>query len=160
MQRTLATIPVAAMLTLAGQLFAGGFWLQLGNPEASGDGRAKNAVLTVKAVGCHNPEAASVTATAIGGSNGERRSIPLRLERLSEPGLFALTRQWPATGRWVVQLVGRNTVEKNTEIFTYALVGDGPGGVDRSRAKFSAHAFQDADIDAMLAGAKVLAAGK
>ena len=36
----------AAALAAAGQLMAGGFWLELGNPEASAEARKANAVVT------------------------------------------------------------------------------------------------------------------
>src|SRR5437868_584663 len=105
--RTLIAMPGAAILALAGQLFAGGFWLQLGNPEASPETRRSNAVVTIKATGCHDPSKATVTATAIGTVNGQRREIPLKLEALSEAGMFALSQQWPAEGKWVIRVVGR-----------------------------------------------------
>lgn len=156
--RYVAVRPAAAMLALAGHLFAGGFWLQVGNPDSNAEARRKNAVLTVKATGCHNPESASVSGRAIGRVGGERRSIPLRLEPLSEPGMFALAQQWPKEGKWVIQLVGRNVVDKSTELFTYALIGAGPDGVARHQAKLKIQPFTDADIDAMLAGGETRAA--
>src|ERR1041385_8594082 len=90
----------AAVLTLAGQLFAGGFFLQLGNPEANPEARKLNAVLTVKATGCGEPAKAQITATAIGSIHGERQEIALKLTPLSDPGAYALARQWPNEGRW------------------------------------------------------------
>ena len=51
----------------------GGFWLVLGNPEASAEARKVNAVVTIKATGCHDPAMARVTATAIGMVDGQRR---------------------------------------------------------------------------------------
>ncbi|MGD0778450.1 MAG: hypothetical protein ABSC05_37190 [Candidatus Solibacter sp.] len=72
---------VILMLACAGQMFAGGFWLQVGNPEAN---------------------------AAVGVVNGERRAIPLELKPLGEPGAWALAQQWPKEGKWVIQLVGRN----------------------------------------------------
>ena len=73
MRKTVCTMAVAVMAT-AGYLTAGGFWLQLGNPEASAEARKARAVVTIKAVGCHDPATAKVTATAIGMVNGERRT--------------------------------------------------------------------------------------
>lgn len=137
--------PVAAILALAGQLIAGGFFLQLGNPEASAEARKANAVITVKAAGCHDPATAKLTATAIGMVNGERRVIPLKVEALSEPGMFALARQWPKEGRWVIELVA-----KNGEQFTNTLVAASPEGVDRLHAKGDMRKFGDADVEAML----------
>ena len=144
MRRTILTI-AAATLATAGYLVAGGFWLQLGNPEASAEARQANAVMTIKAVGCHDPATARVTATAVGMVKGDRRSIPLELTRLKEPGMYAIAQQWPSEGKWVIELVGRNG-----EQFTNTLVAAGPGGVDRLRARSDMKAFAPADIEAML----------
>ena len=137
--------PVAAVLALAGQLFAGGFWLQLGNPEASAEARKVNAVVTIKATGCHDPALAKVTATAIGIVDGQRRSIPLKLDKLSEPGAYALSQQWPKEGRWVIELVARNDQQ-----FTNNLLTAGPEGVDRLHAKADIKEFKAGDVDALL----------
>ena len=134
-----------AALVLAGQIWAGGFFLQLGNPDADPEARKLNAVLVVKATGCHDPAEARLTATAIGTVNGQRREIPLKVERLSAVGTFAITRQWPREGKWVIELVA-----KNPDQFTNTLVVAGPQGVERTKAKFDMHPFTPADVDAML----------
>jgi hypothetical protein len=141
---TVAT-PMAAVLALAGHLFAGGFWLQLGNPEASPEARKANAVVTIKAVGCHDPATAEVTANAIGIVDGRRQSIPLKVTPLSETGMFALAQQWPKEGRWVIELVG-----KNGEQFTNTLVVADSHGVDRAHAKADMKHFSEHDVAAML----------
>ena len=146
MRKTIViAMPVAAVLALAGQLFAGGFWLQLGNPDASAEARKVNAVVTIKATGCHDPAAARVTATAIGMVDGQRRSIALKLDKLSEPGAYALSQQWPKEGKWVIELVGRND-----EQFTNTLLTAGPQGVDRLHAKADMKEFKPADVDGLL----------
>jgi hypothetical protein len=86
-----------------------------------------------------------VTATAIGIVNGERRSIPLELKPLGEPGAYALSQQWPKEGKWVIQVVG-----KNDDQFTNTLISAGPTGIDRLHAKGDMKAFGPAEIDAML----------
>jgi hypothetical protein len=144
-KRIVIAMPVAAVLALTGQLFGGGFWLQLGNPEASAEARQVNAVVTIKATGCHDPAAAKVTATAIGMVDGQRRSIALRLDKLSEPGAYALSQQWPKEGKWVIELVGRND-----EQFTNTLLTADPKGVDRLHAKADMKEFKPADVDALL----------
>src|SRR4051794_986768 len=109
MRKTISTIlGSAAVLALAGQLFAGGFYLTLGNPEASPLARKLNAVLTIQASGCHDPASAAITATAIGMVKGERREIPLKLEKMPTPGMYALAQQWPNEGRWVIKLTGKH----------------------------------------------------
>ena len=145
MRKRIGMVTSAAALALAGQLFAGGFFLQLGNPEANPEARKLNAALVVKAAGCHDPASANLTATAIGTVNGERREIPLKVEKLSEPGAFAITQQWPKDGKWVIQLTARNPDQ-----FTNTLVAAGPQGVERYKARFDMHPFTAADIDAML----------
>ena len=137
--------PTVAVLALAGQLFAGGFFLQLGNPDANPEARKLNAALVVKASGCHDPAGANLTATAIGMVNGERREIALKVDRLSEAGTFAIAQQWPAEGKWVIQLTA-----KNPDQFTNTLVVAGPQGVERTKAKFDMHPFTRADVEAML----------
>jgi hypothetical protein len=144
MRKTIFTLTLVS-LAFAGRVFAGGFWLQLGNPEASAEARKANAVVTIKAVGCHDPAAAKVTATAIGTVNGQRRTIPLELTKLSEPGMFALAQQWPKEGKWVIRLTG-----KNDTLFTNTLISAGPAGVDRLHAKSDLHVFTPADVDALL----------
>jgi len=136
---------VLVLMALAGQALAGGFYLQLGNPEASAEARKLGAVVTVKAAGCHDPAAAKVTATAIGVVNGQRRSVPLEVKALSEPGMFAVIGQWPKEGKWAVELVGTNG-----EQFTNTLVAAGPEGLDRAHAKFDMHKFAASDLEAML----------
>jgi hypothetical protein len=133
-------------MALASQILAGGgFYFQLGNPEANAEARQANAVVTFKTVGCANPTTAAVTATAIGEIQGERRTIPLEVVKLKEPGSYALAQQWPKQGKWVIQLVGRQS-----GLVTSALVAAGPDGVDRLHARFNMKAFTPSEIEEIL----------
>ena len=136
---------VLILTALAGQLLAGTFVLTLGNPKASTEARELRAVLTVKAAGCLDPATAKVTATAIGLVNGERRTVPLEVKGLSEPGMFAVIGQWPKEGKWVIELVGNSGPK-----FTNTLVAVGPDGPDRTHAKYDWHKFEERDVEAML----------
>jgi hypothetical protein len=133
------------MLALAGQLLAGGFYLQLGNPEANTEARKANAVLVIQAAGCHDPASADVTATATGMVDGKQQTIALKLTKLQGAGMFALTQQWPKQGKWVIEIVGKNPGQ-----FTNTLVTAGPDGVDRLHAKSDMKPFTRADVEAML----------
>jgi hypothetical protein len=133
------------MVMLAGQLLAGAFVLQLGNPEANAEARKANAVVVIQAAGCHDPATAEITATATGLVDGKRQTIPLKVTKLSGAGMFALTQQWPKEGRWVIEIVGMNPGQ-----FTNTLVTAGPGGVDRLHAKFDMKPFTKADVESML----------
>lgn len=139
------TTPAAAVLALASQLMAGGFFLQLGNPEANPEARKLNAAILVQAAGCHDPAGANLTAIAIGTVNGERREIALKVDKLSAPGAFAIAQQWPKEGKWVIQLTA-----KNPQQFTNTLVVAGPSGVERTKAKYDMHPFTASDVEAML----------
>ena len=134
----------AAILALAAQLYAGGFYLQAGNAD-SVEAQKANAVLTVKAVGCNDPAKTAVTATAEGLVNGERRTIPLKLSPLSESGSYALTRQWPKEGRWVIHLSATSNVG-----VAEALAVDGPGGMDVTHGTGGHLVFTPSEIDWML----------
>src|SRR6266508_1949900 len=120
--RNLRKYMMVTPAVLAGQLLAGGFYLQLGNPEASTEARKANAVLTIKATGCADPASAQLTATAIGIVNGQRQTIPLQITRLSQPGMFALTQQWPKEGKWVIELVGKAIKQGSVDMFTNTLI--------------------------------------
>jgi len=135
---------IPAVMALALQVWAGGFFLTLESPDANPEARKLNAVLTVKMDGCHDPASAKVTGTAIGTVNGERKEIPLDLRALSTPGLYAVTQQWPKLGRWVLQF----TASLDT-MFTNVLVTATPEGIGKD-AKGDSRAFTAAEISAML----------
>src|ERR1051326_4796688 len=97
------------LTALAGPVFAGGFYLQLGNPEASAEARKLGAVVTVKATGCHDPGLAKLSANAIGVVDGKRSTVPLEVKGLGEPGFFAVVGQWPKEGKWGVELDRKST---------------------------------------------------
>jgi hypothetical protein len=138
-------MPVAALLALAGQLLAGGFYLNLRDPNTNAEARKGNAVLMVEASGCHDPATATLTGIAIGIVNGQRQSIPLTVQRLSGVATFAVTQQWPKEGKWVIELTA-----KNGEQSTNMLVNAGPKGVDRDSAKWDLKPFAPKAVDAML----------
>ena len=145
MQKRRMLSMAAGALALAGSLFAGGFFLEVGNPEANPQAQKMGAVLVIRAAGCHDPATAKVTARAIGVVNGERREIALDVKPLGQPGQFAIAQQWPKEGRWVIELVGRNGQQ-----FTNTLVPAGPDGVDRAHAKFNMKEFAPADVEGLL----------
>ncbi|HEY7304263.1 MAG TPA: hypothetical protein VH601_09125 [Bryobacteraceae bacterium] len=98
----------AASLT-AVSLVAGTFVLEIGRPSANPEAQAKHAVLVVRSAACAHPEKTNITGNAEGVVNGKRRTIPLTLVPLSGAGSFAVTRQWPTEGKWVLTLVAANS---------------------------------------------------
>ncbi len=135
----------AMVMASAMPLLAGGFYLTLGNPEASAAARAKNAVVTVRAAGCHEPEKAEIKGTAFGVVNGRRQTVDLKLMVLDKTGFYAVTQQWPSEGKWVLQFVGRDNGRVTT-----TLVPVGPDGVERQQAKWVMHEPAPEDVTALL----------
>jgi hypothetical protein len=88
-------------------LVAGVFVLEFGNPRNSSDPKAKNAIAIVRAVGCHQPENAQLSATAEGLVSGRRQSIPLELVKLDTAGLWAIKGSMPPSGSWVISVIAR-----------------------------------------------------
>lgn len=148
MRKSISQISATAtFLALASSLFAGGFWLVLGNPEANPEASAQHAVLTFKMAGCHEPEKATISASAVGFRNGVRQSVPLKILPLKEAGSYAVTQQWPAQGDWVLEIVARDR-----ERVTSALVRAGSTGIDRLHAKLAMSEPSSEQLNAMLAG--------
>jgi hypothetical protein len=134
-------------IALALPLFAGGFYLELGSPSASSDPKAKGAVVLARFTGCHEPEKASLIATAEGMVAGKRQSIPLQAVALSTPGVYAITKQWPAEGKWVLKLVGRYPVGPGVTTTLVRLAGD---GYDRGNMVMKAGAVDTNALESML----------
>src|SRR5882762_235380 len=97
----LKKISFAAALAVT-SLIAGGFSIELGNPDANSDAKAKNSLVVVRAVGCHDPAKAKYSVTAEGKVDGKRQSIPLNLVALSQPGTYAIKGDVPSSGKWVL----------------------------------------------------------
>lgn len=149
MRKTITTLFAAAiLLALAVPVLAGGFFVLLGNPEASAQARAHHAFVTIKAAGCHQPEKAAITGTAIGLVDGRRQSVPLKLMPLSESGMYAVARQWPVEGRWVLQFVATDHDRVTT---TVAAVG--PAGIERQTVKYHPGRPDPEEVAALLDGA-------
>lgn len=138
--QALSLAPIAAA-----QLLAGGFWLQSGNPDANAEAKAAKAVVLVRAVGCHEPENAEVVGTAIGSVDGQRRSIPLKLIKLTTPRAYAAAPQWPTEGKWVLEFVAK--CESRVTSAVFPATGD---SVQRMQAKYFPHKPTDGELDAVL----------
>lgn len=94
-----------ALLAVAPTALAGGFQLSVETPGASSDPQLKDAALIVRTFGCHTPADAGITAIAEGLVDGKRQSVKLDLEP-SATGVYAIKKQWPSQGAWVVNISG------------------------------------------------------
>jgi hypothetical protein len=61
-----------------------------------------------------------VSGSAEGLIDGARRTVPLTLDVTSRPGVFAVRRQWPEEGTWVVRI----SLARTTAIITFDREGN------------------------------------
>ncbi|MDQ2767924.1 MAG: hypothetical protein M3Y30_12300 [Gemmatimonadota bacterium] len=88
-------------------------WLSIETPVNPFDGSTRGAVCLVHAAMHDGPPGVSaLSATAEGLVAGARRSIALKLDVTSRPGVFAVRKQWPSEGAWVLRI----TLESTTAI--------------------------------------------
>ncbi len=108
MQCKIRLFAMGVALAAAASLIAGGIAIEIGKPSANPEAQAKHAVLVIRGYACTAPEKTTMTAMAEGFVNGKRESLSLNLTPLSGQNMYALTRQWPAEGKWVITLVEAN----------------------------------------------------
>jgi hypothetical protein len=114
---------VAATLAAVTASLAGGFYLKVSAPAKGDDW---GAVLLVKPYGCHKPSDADVSATAEGVVGGKRQTIKLDLT-LRPAGDYAIRRQWPDQGTWVVAITGKYMGATRSALVTLATGKKAPG---------------------------------
>lgn len=86
-------------------------WLSVEYPVNPYDRANRDALLLVHAAMRDGvPKTQDISGSAEGIVTGERRSIALQFDATSQPGVFALRRQWPATGDWILRI----TLAKST----------------------------------------------
>lgn len=102
-------------------------WLSIESPVNPFDADARGAVLLVHtAVREGRTSVADLSGSAEGLVRGVRRSVPLRFDVTSKPDVYAVRRQWPAEGTWVLRI----TLLRNT---TALVTLDGAGNVASTR---------------------------
>ena len=115
-------------------------------PSAASD---STFVLVHASPGCQRGTV-TVTGTAEGLVEGQRRSMPLDVAATGTAGVYRVRRQWPRTGVWVLRLVVHVGEGSAT-----ALVGVGASGeIEAVRQQDPARriypCLTEADVDAML----------
>ena len=134
------------VLATAASLYAGGFWLQMGTPDASPEAKSKNAVLVIQATGCQDPATAVITGTAIRVVNGRKQATPVKLVALKQPGYFAVIQDWPNDAAVTLEFVGHNPFKQITSMLVRAR-GD---AIEKPSARFFARVPTDQEEMASL----------
>ena len=97
-----AALVGVTLLAGSSQVFAGGIRIKVGTAQISAADGARQNVLTVTTQGCYQPELAVITAQAVGIVAGkEKKVVTIKLDQTG-PGVYQITRQWPAEGAWVL----------------------------------------------------------
>ena len=87
-------------------------WLSIESPVNPFDRTTRGALLLVHAtVREGTTSVADLSGTAEGIVAGARRSVAFRFDTTSRPGVYAVTRQWPSEGDWLLRitLLGNTT---------------------------------------------------
>ena len=138
------TMLVCAAVVLGG--FAQSAWAggQQVTAQPSADGKS----VVVRTFRCGTPSSFTVHGTAEGVVAGQRKTIPLTIGRAAEEGVFTVSRQWPAEGKWALVF----SVEGSHAVSTIAELE--PGTTIRiARQKATFEKPTPADVHAVLASA-------
>ena len=99
---TLAALTSLGAVALGASSTFGPPWISIETPPNPYDRASRGAFLVVNTFHHGNPNAAGVTGTAEGLVNGARRTVSLSFEATSRPGSYALRKQWPTDGVWML----------------------------------------------------------
>ena len=105
MHRSLGFAALAALtltLVAAAPAALGPPWISIEYPPSPYDASTRDAFLLVHTFHHGTPVVAPVTGKAEGIVGGERRSVTLKFGGTSRTGVFALNKQWPSEGTWVL----------------------------------------------------------
>jgi hypothetical protein len=94
---------------------AGPPWISIEYPANPLDPSTRGAFLLVHAFHHGTPMQAPVRGTAEGLVNGERRTVALRFETTSRPGVYALRKQWSDGGVWSLVIAVVQGEQSNAE---------------------------------------------
>ena len=79
-------------------------WISIEYPPSPYDATTRDAFLLVHAFHHGTPMNFPVEGTAEGIVGGSRKSVSLTFAKTSRVGVYALRKQWPADGHWVLSL--------------------------------------------------------
>ncbi len=99
----LATLSLTALMAMA-PAPVGPPWISIEYPPSPFDATTRGAFLLVHAFHHGTPMNFPVAGKAEGIVDGKRRSVALDFTRTSRAGVYALRKQWPADGNWVLAI--------------------------------------------------------
>ena len=124
--RWLAPMAAAVAVALAPTpAHAGPPWISIELPANPYDASTRGAYLVVHAFHHGTPVGFPISGRAEGIVNGQRRSVTLKFQETSRPGVYALTNQWGNDGEWTLMI----TVSQGPQDGATALVQISSGQV-------------------------------
>ena len=107
----LSFVALAGVLTMSPA--KGPPWISIEYPPSPYDATTRDALLLVHAFHHGTPVNFPIGGTAEGIIEGKRRTVELSFTRTSRQGVYALKKQWPPEGRWVLAIsVTQETSDK------------------------------------------------
>ena len=100
---TFAALSVAAVMAMS-PAPVGPPWISIEYPPSPFDATTRDAFLLVHAFHHGTPMNFPVAGKAEGVVAGKRKSIALDFTRTSRDGVYALRKQWPTEGNWVLAI--------------------------------------------------------
>lgn len=118
---------VAAALVLSAASSFGPPWISIETPPNPYDAASRGAFLVVHTFHHGDVVASGVTGTAEGIVNGARRSIPLAFDTTARRGSYALRKQWPSDGIWMLVINTGGQAQGVTALVDIGASGDVAG---------------------------------
>jgi hypothetical protein len=102
--RRAAGVALSSLVLTAAASSFGPPWISIETPPNPFDAATRGAFLIVHTFHHGEAVALGVTGTAEGIVSGARRSIPLAFDTTTHRGSYALRKQWPSEGLWMLVL--------------------------------------------------------
>ena len=122
-------ITAALVMGAAPAALAGGPYVQVWGPHEDG-------LYAVHTYLCENPSSLRVTAWAEGLVDGQRRTVPIKLRRTKEKGVYKFARSWPQAGTWALRMKAEKgghgaitiaAMDEQGKVTQFQLVREGDG---------------------------------
>ena len=98
-------------------------WISIESPPNPHDAATRDAFLVVRTYHHGTQLDQGVRGTAEGYVGATRRTLPLRFDRTSQAGVYALKRQWPTEGRWALVVTTGSTGDGASALVTLGADG-------------------------------------
>jgi len=102
-------------------------WISIETPPNPFDATSRGAFLVVHTYHHGDVVASGVTGTAEGVVSGTRRTIPLAFDTTSRRGTYALRKQWPTEGTWMLVINTGGRAQGVTALVDISAEGDVAG---------------------------------